>query len=151
MKACDPIKKNGEYVCRVCGWGVGKGITVPFIRDCQSTMSEVGSRMPGVRKRIQRWSTAIRKWSKAGKPVRPLQEVCRIYRTVCQPCEHINAAKTACKICGCRVNESKQALVNKIRMATEQCPLGEHIWAPPTGGGSRTQTEDSHEGQGPRA
>jgi len=35
---CKPIKIGNEYVCEVCGWGIGKGIEVPFNRICHSSL-----------------------------------------------------------------------------------------------------------------
>lgn len=35
MTSCKPVQSDtGEYVCSVCGWGVGKGVMKPFHRQC---------------------------------------------------------------------------------------------------------------------
>ncbi len=82
-------------------------------------------KMPSFTERAARYSRAVRRWIAAGRPVRPDAEVEQVFKTHCQPCGHYDAEKKACVICGCRVRRGGVALVNKIRMATEHCPIGE--------------------------
>lgn len=70
------------------------------------------------------WAKAVADWLIAGMPVRPMEEVERIETTVCRPCEHYNEPDGRCKLCRCCVNKKAQAVRNKIRMKTEQCPIG---------------------------
>jgi hypothetical protein len=66
------------------------------------------------------YTVALVKWVKDGRPVRSQELVEHIYIKYCKPCEeNVNGR---CKQCGCRVNLGI-ALFNKIRMATEDCPL----------------------------
>lgn len=69
-----------------------------------------------------RYATAVARWIAAGSPARTDDDVERIYETLCRPCEYFNPQRQGCKVCGCRLGKSKNALVNKIRMATEHCP-----------------------------
>lgn len=49
-------------------------------------------------------------------------EVERILAECCEPCEQYRDGR--CAKCGCRISASSMALINKIKMASEQCPLG---------------------------
>lgn len=71
------------------------------------------------------YTMALAKWTVAGWPTRDQAEVERIYRDCCNPCDDNTNGR--CKLCGCRVNLGI-ALRNKIRMATEDCPVGK--WSP---------------------
>ncbi len=68
------------------------------------------------------YAKAIVRWKMAGSPVRSDEEVVRIFEDLCWKCEHFTTNST-CPLCGCRVSKSTNALLNKIRMATESCPL----------------------------
>ncbi len=70
------------------------------------------------------YAAALARWTIAGWPVRPPAEVARIFVDCCQPCEHFAAGR--CALCRCRVAPGGLAVANKIRMATEKCPLG--LW-----------------------
>jgi hypothetical protein len=74
---------------------------------------------------VKHWAGAILKWRKAGYPTRTDEEVARI-AALCKGCEHYRDTWLGgrCAKCGCRVNESSIVVTNKIRMATEDCPLG---------------------------
>jgi hypothetical protein len=67
-----------------------------------------------------RYTRALSRWIKAGRPVRSEEEIKRIFETYCEPCEAYQAGQ--CRHCGCRVNLVKAAPLNKIAMATEECP-----------------------------
>ncbi len=86
-------------------------------------------------KDVPHYAQALAKWTAAGFPTRSQEEVARCLRIckgncepsdeirVCKkPCEHYS--KGRCKLCRCNVNLSRFALVNKIRMGTENCPEG---------------------------
>ena len=70
-----------------------------------------------------RYTRALSRWIKAGRPVRDEAEIKRIFETCCEPCEDYDVKSSACRHCGCRVNLMKAAPMNKIAMATEECPL----------------------------
>lgn len=71
-----------------------------------------------------RYTRALSRWIKAGRPVRNEEEIKRIFETHCAPCEACDKQTSTCRHCGCRVNLMKAAPLNKIAMATEECPLG---------------------------
>ena len=73
--------------------------------------------------RAYRYTRALSRWIKAGRPIRNEAEIERIFETCCKPCEAYDAKSTTCSHCGCRVNLAKAAPLNKIAMATEECPL----------------------------
>ena len=80
--------------------------------------------LPGITTRAMRYSRAVRRWVAAGRPVRSEEDVQNIFEIHCKTCEQYDQKKEACVICGCRVRRRGLALLNKIRMATEGCPLG---------------------------
>jgi len=69
------------------------------------------------------YATAVARWMAAGRPERSQAEVDRIYHTLCVRCEHITETGDQCRKCGCRLSTDRPALLNKIKMATEHCPL----------------------------
>jgi len=78
----------------------------------------------GIVNMVYRYTGALARWIKAGRPVRDEAEIERIFETCCKPCEAYDAENSLCRYCGCRLNLMKVAPMNKIAMATEQCPLG---------------------------
>jgi hypothetical protein len=66
------------------------------------------------------YARALARWTAAGFPERSQANVERIL-PICQACNWYAAGR--CTKCRCRVN-SGPAAINKIRMATEDCPLG---------------------------
>jgi len=71
---------------------------------------------------VGHYAQALAQWTAAGFPVRKQAEVDRIEAEICRPCEKYVDGR--CKECGCRVNTSKLAVANKIKMKTQVCPLG---------------------------
>jgi len=82
------------------------------------------SETQGIVNLVYRYTGALARWFKAGRPVRDEAEIERIFETCCKPCEAYDAEHSLCRHCGCRINLMKVASMNKIAMATEQCPLG---------------------------
>ena len=78
---------------------------------------------PGIVQLAYRYTRALSRWIKAGRPVRQESEIVFIYREHCRPCEVFDETSSTCHHCGCRVNESVIAPVNKIAMQTEHCPI----------------------------
>jgi hypothetical protein len=70
-----------------------------------------------------RYTRALSHWIKLGRPVRDEQEIVRIFTEICTKCESFDKGTSSCCHCGCRVNKSQIAPLNKIAMATEHCPL----------------------------
>jgi len=70
-----------------------------------------------------RYTRALARWIKAGRPVRNEEEIEWIFETYCMSCEDYDIKSSSCCHCGCRVNRAKAAPLNKIAMATEECAL----------------------------
>ncbi len=73
--------------------------------------------------KVVRYTRALSRWVKAGRPVRDESEIIRIFQSDCRACEDYDKRSSSCKHCGCRVSESTIAPLNKIAMQTEHCPL----------------------------
>lgn len=71
--------------------------------------------------KIKRFLLAKLRWQNAGSPVRPPEEILRIYNDVCVPCEEFD--NDSCSECGCRI-KPRGTQLNKLAWATEECPLG---------------------------
>ena len=71
---------------------------------------------------VGHYATALARWTAAGFPTRTQAEVDACL-AVCQTCEHYTDSGR-CRTCGCGVNKSKIAVLNKAKMATEQCSEG---------------------------
>ena len=81
---------------------------------------------PGLVEKIGRYASSTQNWIAAGSPIRNDEEVDAVLK-ICQGCEQFSVNKDGetghCKVCGCEVNRMG-GMVNKIRRATEHCPLG---------------------------
>lgn len=78
----------------------------------------------GVAAKAASLSSAVGKWIAAGRPVRNQDEIDSAF-DVCKGCEFYKPAGAesgSCGKCGCYVN--RRGMLNKIRMATESCPVG---------------------------
>jgi len=69
------------------------------------------------------YAAALAKWAKAGYPVRSQEEVERI-AAICKSNACGLYQDGRCRWCGCRVNNGRFPITNKIKMATEHCGLG---------------------------
>ena len=81
-----------------------------------------------ISKRLIRYGSAIQRWIAAGRPVRSDERVREIFDTLCRPCTHFDAKRQTCRLCGCYVRRSGTAFTNKLKMATERCPLNPPKW-----------------------
>lgn len=71
---------------------------------------------------------AIARWKAAGSPVRPQEEIDRIY-AICEACPHFsNEKRPHCKLCGCSLSKLPDGLRNKVAMSTESCPDSPPRW-----------------------
>jgi hypothetical protein len=70
-----------------------------------------------------RYSRALYRWLKAGRPARSEEEIKQIFETHCLTCEAYEEGSSSCRYCGCRVNRLTVPPLNKIAMATEECPV----------------------------
>lgn len=82
---------------------------------------------------LTQFAAAVKRWIEAGRPERSDQHVREIFDEYCTPCQYNRDGR--CKACGCQIRGDEPALAkllsfvgarsltNKIRMATEHCPL----------------------------
>lgn len=85
-------------------------------------------RLPPLPERVMTYGKAVTRWLAAGRPTRSDEEVREIFEVHCKPCEHFDERAESCALCGCRVAASGAPLRNKLRMATEHCPLNPPKW-----------------------
>lgn len=110
---------------------VGGDLLLPWLCKCGvrhydpsqlRTIQAPATKMPSLRKRAVTYATSTAAWLSAGSPLRSAEEVDRIYVEHCAPCPQFKAG--FCQKCGCACNTGESGLTNKIRRATEHCPLG---------------------------
>jgi hypothetical protein len=121
------------YYCTVCGFGKKHNFTKPFRRNCpspaaieaqkqQEAQVATAAERLGIKPAdIVHYAKALLRWSLAGWPTRTDAEVKRIHREHCEPCDEFVDGR--CRKCRCPVVSKGMVLVNKIKMATEHCPL----------------------------
>jgi hypothetical protein len=75
------------------------------------------------------------KWLYHRRPYRAIQEINSIYYNICKPCEFFE--NDGCHLCGCRIVPNERSALNKLSMATTNCPAPNPKWistiTPPTG------------------
>jgi glycosyltransferase involved in cell wall biosynthesis len=109
-----------RLTCIYCGYKARKPKTH---RQCGVEHPATAAEM------IRGYAAALAKWLRAGRPTRTDAETDRLF-DICQSCPRYDADRSACSLCGCRVARGGWAVANKIRMATEDCPLGKWGGAP---------------------
>ncbi len=76
--------------------------------------------------RAARYVSAFTRWILAGRPTRDDAAVDQLFAAHCGPCPLFTGE--LCRVCGCAVGdvsrESASRVANKLRWATEHCPLG---------------------------
>ena len=75
-----------------------------------------------IAQKVVRYTRALSRWIKAGRPIRTEAEIIEIFEQDCRRCEAYETLDSSCRHCGCRVNTSTVAPINKIAMQTEHCP-----------------------------
>lgn len=73
--------------------------------------------------KVVRYTRALSRWIKARRPVRSEEQIVQIFGEHCRLCDDYDERTSSCGHCGCRVNTSTVAPLNKIAMKTERCPL----------------------------
>lgn len=86
-------------------------------------MSETTPNDTSLMIRVFRYTRALSRWIKAGRPVRNEDEILGIFTTYCQGCDSLDNESSRCHECGCHIGTTKSPLMNKIAMGTEHCPL----------------------------
>lgn len=108
-------RQGAEPTCGVTGLGVTKEI-------CGRCAKETKDETPNMLQKVMNYSAAVRRWVAAGRPERTDAEIEKIYNEHCSGCSlFVNGV---CNSCGCPASKDQPALRNKLRMATEECPLG---------------------------
>lgn len=138
---CSFIKNSkGFWQCSnpECGWIYRRKSEKPPRRNCLKApdITEAAEKLSITGADIKHLAQALARWMVAGCPTRSNTEVERCLR-ICVNCPTDNYVpdnpkctgeacrmKTGgrCKLCGCGVSKSRIAVINKIRMATEDCP-----------------------------
>lgn len=86
--------------------------------------SSVAPRAPSFADRVGSYREARQRWIAAGCPVRSREEMAKLH-TICTKCEHFTGY--SCRVCGCGLHHSRGSW-NKLRWATEHCPLATPKW-----------------------
>lgn len=94
-------------------------------QKCNRCVAETKEAEAGIVDKIGNFTSAVKHWVAAGRPVRSDERVQEIYEKHCSKCSMYDTEKKACKSCGCAVNTSSFPLGNKLKMATQSCPLGQ--------------------------
>lgn len=91
------------------------------INNKTTTIKGCGKSIPSLPKRIYNYGAAVTKWTASGRPVRTQEQIDTLL-AICKECPLFNAEISHCSVCGCPLGSGKDALKNKLAMATEDCP-----------------------------
>lgn len=91
---------------------------------CRRCTKDEKMATPNLLEKVVSYSAAVRKWVAAGRPERTQEEIESIFNEHCNRCEMFDKVKKICNSCGCPSNTDQPAIRNKLKMATEACPLG---------------------------
>lgn len=116
---CQWVSHDGGVRCVACG--VER--PTPRWRRCTAPTHSADVATPTVAQQAWSYTQAVKKWRNAGYPARPSEEIARLL-VICEACPHYKAdgLRKHCGLCGCSCNSSDWGLVNKLAMATEECP-----------------------------
>lgn len=123
MNYCQ-LEKESECtaVCKVCGRKIRtKNPAALKVKCLRGYGSRDGS--PSLGSKVMRYATAAAGHILSGGETRNDVEVQERFQ-LCQDCEYFNSAQSVCDVCGCKVNQNKNAFLNKLRMKSQQCPKG---------------------------
>lgn len=113
--ACEFRINTGELKCGVTGLPVNQEI-------CNRCVKDTKDETPNLFQKAVNYSKAVRRWIAAGRPVRTQEEIDKIYDEHCSGCAMF--IDGVCNSCGCPASRDQPPLRNKLKMATEACPLG---------------------------
>lgn len=105
---------DGFWVCSHCGRKVKDHGAKPAA-NCLPP--------PSMAVKAVRYAHALARHISTGLKNRTDEEVAERL-AICQTCDRFNAKAESCSVCGCRCHAGRNALTNKLRMASERCPLG---------------------------
>lgn len=109
--------KVGQPICVVTNLGVDKEI-------CRRCTKGEKMETASLKDKVINYSKALRKWVAAGRPERSDERVQQLFDEHCSKCSMFDKKKGVCNSCGCPSNTDQPAIRNKLKMATEHCPLG---------------------------
>ena len=114
--------KDKPFRCIKCGWAAAKWLDSPPRHTCTNPPDlRPAAKKLGIRSiYIKHFAMALARWTMAGMPTREQAEVEQL-EALCRECEHCRNGR--CTKCGCCVSKSRVAWRNKIKMATESCPI----------------------------
>ena len=127
------IVATNRYRCPACGWEY-VGPKAPR-RNCPNApaaierrkeqelqTAEAAEKLGVTLEHVGNYRDALLRWREADYPTRTDEEVARIHAEHCgKPCDQLVGNR--CRKCGCRVAAKGMAVLNKIKMRTEHCPL----------------------------
>lgn len=113
----------GLYRCARCGFTTLSTRFGPE-RIRKRCIAASGTQAPSLLARATTYRRALARWIAAGRPVRSREAMTDLY-AICMNCEHFTGR--SCRVCGCGVHHS-HGWGNKLRWATEHCPLAEPKW-----------------------
>ena len=111
------VKGNAERICGVTNLPVTAEI-------CNRCAKDTKDETPKLLDKAINYATAVRKWVAAGKPERTQEEMEAIWNDHCSNCRMYDKVRKVCNSCGCPASTDQPSLKNKLKMATEACPLG---------------------------
>jgi hypothetical protein len=123
---------DGEGYEKLCPFLGVETLDEPFPqRNSRSQIEEAASRL-GMTRLAAGYTKALTRWAAAGFPTRDQRTIAELHARHCRPCPQFHADSSGssgasggrCGKCGCNVNRDGWAVRNKLRMATEHCPLG---------------------------
>lgn len=113
-------------------------ICAKYAGECTKNTERVATFRDQTAPLVNSYIAALEKWTKAGKPTRSEEEVLEIFENHCKNCVFFEKNTNRCNTCGCKLSTEEatileqlklagvNAMINKIRMKTEYCPVG--IW-----------------------
>lgn len=114
--SCEFRSRGSEVKCGVTNLPV----SIDQCNRCAKEAKMEAARFP---EKIMNYATALRRWVAAGKPERTDAEIEKLYDEHCSKCSMFQNG--VCNSCGCPASKDQPAIRNKLRMATEECPLGQ--------------------------
>jgi len=149
-------RRDGKPECSVCGYvypkpyeaslarlhrncSKAKGGKAPqrpaFMPEDEQTAKAGSERLGVTWADARHYGASLVRWVRAGFPTRTDEDVAQ-FEATCRACEHYRSGR--CAKCGCRVSTGP-AVVNKIKMLTEVCPVGK--WGDPSQVGNYAPTD----------
>ena len=137
-----PETGTQRWVCINCGFRTSVMRRPPSSIRRKCNPGRKPRQLPSTTTQVVRYLSAVERWRLAGQPERTDDHVREILETCCIPCEYFERGRCTHSNCGCNVRAPEEeqetllgrfvhrGLSNKLRMATERCPLGK--WLPTT-------------------